>query len=343
MCWSFSVNSLSCFDFVRSIAEGTGEVDLDFEKVRLDRTEAAVLTAVLLGPLSKRGTRVLSDARWAMRIAHSGLAMALAQPLVFFEDRGLEAALDLKEWRLPWTASSRCVLRPEAMGHERLFEEPLDEGTTAPGIAGRYHGTFVDPHLSGRVGARSPLLSVVESWLYHVLPRTKNPDEVMDVLRVVSTLLHELLANVQEHAPVEGLAALRSAVTISVLQSCGSSIPHVAVTVLDTGPGIISSLACKLIQAGVPKSRFQRAVHAALLGDGTEDSAFLGRGRGLGLSRVRKAVQDAHGTMDLVTEGVAMQWTSSGLYKRGTCPLMRGTVVSARIPVLYAAHDRAHP
>ncbi len=296
-------------------------VELDLQRMRIERPAASILSAALLSTLGRVPlvVRLPPDDTGLRDASLSTLAFAFANRAGKTSVEGL----DLAPWRRSWSPGTRdrigLLFSPGSMG------ESADE----PSIFGRLHAAFVNPHRAAPTAGPTTVTQVVRPWLTHVLPSyvsnardsRGNPGFVADV----GHLIDELLENVREHActPAPG-ASTRSLVQALITRGAQDRL-HVIV--LDTGPGIGATARLKLGDA--PKSDAQ-LVRALFQGE----LAGWHRSRGQGLPRVWSKVQAWRGaSLQLATNGVRATGSAGVLNVGDRGFSMTGTVLAATFPL----------
>jgi len=257
----------------RCAARNGEPVDLEWEELSQllhHSATSALLVNVLLESHGDVNFRLeLPEEEPALNLAlRAGLAFALANRIGKVEIEGPEGASTLLRsptWRRSWTPATRPawvqLLGPSPEGLAPLAHgngNGNGNGNGHPEAADFNHlfgdgrAMFVNPHRSRRSGSAESVFPLVSRWLNRTAKDLRlegEPDEkaavwLSDLLGSVRILLDELIQNVRGHATDRRSDPVFSLVRVEIDEE--EERPAVAITVQDTGPGIVSTLKPKL-------------------------------------------------------------------------------------------------
>jgi hypothetical protein len=158
-----------------------------------DDERPALLAAAFMGVLRQREYVIdAADEEAAEGLLRFGVATALARrPEGLTTFTGAVSWLDAARLRMVWTPGARDATRA-------LFAEKDEQ----PDAFGRFHATFVNPHLSNGADGHPDVVFLVRRWLTRRL-REKNvgASQAREVVDALAISIDELVTNVQEHAP----------------------------------------------------------------------------------------------------------------------------------------------
>jgi hypothetical protein len=250
--------------------------------------------------------------RWLLR---GGVVSALSRRrCVRFE--GLPETLGQGRLWNTWTPGAHAVMAP-MFGQGAEAEAPL----FGPG-----HAVFINPHLTTEPYAQASLTPLVRRWLTQVVAPGLSAAEQEAFIAAPIFAIDQLVHNVREHAI--GASAHHHVDSVVGLEVAGAGLERrLRVSVIDTGPGVESTLRPKL--AGAPEYPGEDDLLAALL-----DGALPGwhRGRGFGLATIAGLVNDSPGATLELWSGAARVAVDTHVAKL-PAPGVAGTVVNAFFPL----------
>jgi hypothetical protein len=338
----------------RCAARNGEPVDLEWEELSqlLHQSAAsALLVNVLLESHGDVNFRLeLPEEEPALDLAlRAGLAFALANRHGKVEIEGPEEAsilLRSPTWRRSWTPATRPAwvqllgpspdgLGPPALGNGNGNGNGHSEVPDFNHLFGDGRAMFINPHRSRRSGSAESVFPLVSRWLNHTakdLRHEEEPDEkaavwLSDLLNSVRILLDELIQNVRGHATDRRSDPVFSLVKVEIDNE--EERPAVAITVQDTGPGIVSTLK--------PKLRGERADTDLMVELFEGELPLWQSARGIGLPKVWKTCLKMEAELTVATGRLRL----SGL--AGSEPSCDegefdspGVVVAVRLPLLPA-------
>ncbi len=179
---------------------------------------------------------------------------------------------------------------------------------------------FVNAHQHGVAGDRMPAARSIEPWLLKNLDGyVRGPENLQATTRRASTVLHELLVNVSEHAGSRFTSeSLSQVILLSV-----DRVPHLQVRVTDDGPGIPATLRPKV--PAMPEDEV-----GLLMTLFTQDVTW-GRARGLGMQEIRKGARG--GTLRAETGSQVVVLTDRGCVITPRTSSRPGTIMTVEFPL----------
>ncbi len=250
--------------------------------------------------------------RWLLR---SGVVSALARRrCVRFE--GLPSTLGQGKFWNTWTPGAHAVMAP-------MFEDGVDSETL---LFGPEHAVFINPHLTTEPYGHASLTPLVRRWLTQVVAPGLSAHEQETFIAAPIFAVDQLVHNVREHAITP---SNRSRVdSVVALEVAGEGLERrLRVSVLDTGPGVATTLRPKL--GGAPAYPGEDDLLGALLGGKLPG---WDRGRGFGLATIAGQIAQAPGAaLELWSGEVRVSVTSE--VTELSAPQVAGTVINAFFPL----------
>lgn len=274
----------------------------------VDPHQGALFTGALMAELGDVQLEVSHpDPAPRAEVFRSGLAAALSWrgEATTFADPA--SPLSDPELGATWT-------RGMAHFREALFGEGEGEGLFGPD-----HAVFLNPHRTTSPPGPASITRVVRRWLGRRLGRAAS-----ERLGDIAFALDQLIVNVTEHAVTELTPTVGSLARVEI-ESGEEGRPRALVAVvLDTGAGIATTLRRKLGDAPPDPELLTALLEGSL--------PQWGRARGIGLSRLTQAVQEAGGSMHLAVEGTGVD-VGARVRAAPTSVPVRGSIVSLRLPL----------
>jgi hypothetical protein len=270
----------------------------------LERPAGTILTNALVGTFGELPLRIALPASGSQTwLSQSGLAFALANRSGPTTLEGIDHPDELlAPWRQYWLPGAE--LTEEPAGEQPLFD-PAEIGETEnePDVTGSHYAAFVDPHRSSRDVGSHPLNTFVWPWLDRLLPHhrprhDRSGQRRRTLIEDIGHFVDETVRNIAQHAATS-MPDVRSLLQVSVTRGGGTrSFDRIYVTVQDTGPGITST-ARRKIDPVIRATIDDRQLLFKLF-DGSLPP--WGRGRGMGLPKVREICATHSGTLHVATQ-----------------------------------------
>jgi anti-sigma regulatory factor (Ser/Thr protein kinase) len=304
---------------LRELAAGgdKGVIELDMRQVKTFAGHVGpAFSSVLLTTLGQADAVVYPPAEDEL-LARTGIAFALVNRPGRTLVAGKDPAALWPDWRESWVPGSRATV-------EALFTpEAVGESADEPNVIGTGYAAFVNPHLSRPRTSQHEVVNLLHPWLRTLTGIKSLPDPLLEALGVIVT---ELLENVRQHASRTD-AGDPSKSLLHVWRTRGEE-DRVYVSVLDDGPGIITTARSKIV--GGDMMAPADLLRDLLIGKAPRRNPA----RGLGLPDVWKHADSHRAGLWITTGDMALSCEGDGEPAVQTVPTgVRGTVVTLRFPV----------
>lgn len=300
---------------------------------------ADVVTAALLGPLGDRDLRLVLGAHRPRWLEQTGLAFAIANRLGPTEVRTSDArhwSSDLLvDWSETWSNGDRLPVAEELFSADEWGGPAI-----SPVVIGGTSAVFINAHRSPMDGARHPVTTQIWPWLDSLLPETRtlrrNSEARNLLLAEFGSLVDEAVANVAEHgaaASSDTYSMVRVSVSTGGTRAISrhKSSGRLHLSVLDTGPGILSTARPRALNPEAP-SRGSAFLYGLLAG--TVQLAGP-KGHGQGLPRILRTARERGGRLTVwANDARCICGFGRGEHVRADDVNydMRGTVLNVALP-----------
>jgi hypothetical protein len=266
--------------------------------------------------------RLPNKTRW-LHLQRAGVMFALANRRAETRLEGTDTPeIDLPSWRHSWAPAAALGVR--SLGQGSLFSpEAINETSIVPNIAATSHVAFVNPHLAGSTVAETEVREKLRPWLRRLLKArdSRLSPEGRAFIESVGILVDELVSNVREHAPRDRFD--RPSDSLVAVGLTGGTNDLVHVTVMDTGPGIVTTAGPKL-----PRQLTDADILRALL---LGSHRGWDRGRGLGLPRMWQESERYGGHIFIATGRMRVMVRRGRIRVTRTGFDLNGSVVTASL------------
>jgi hypothetical protein len=287
-------------------------------RVPADPMAGAVFAQTMLGLRHDlRLVVTLPDSQTAITsLIRTGVASALARRREWVSYHPPANPITQHDLWHTWTPGARDAMAP-------MFE--TDERPDS--LFGPRHAVFVNPHLTTEPEGTANITRLVDRWLTQMVMPGLNPDQHERYVLAPVFTVDQLVRNVREHAITP--THPRDVDSVVVLEAISHGLhSYLRITVLDTGPGVVSTLRPKLTDPYGPMTDAE-LLHKLLEGE----LPGWDRGRGFGLATIAELVSgEADASLELWT-GRSKVRVDNSVAPIGAAVEVSGTVINAFFPL----------